>query len=386
MAFFAQYKWVILFYSAIILLVFLNRKKFDMHGLIALYRTKIGLKTMDSWSKKYHEFLKLLGYIGIGAGYVGLIVISVVIFKNLITLFTVADAAPAVSPVLPGIKVPGTEFTLPLISGWLALFVVVLVHEFSHGVIARVHNLKVKSSGLFFLGPLMGAFVEPDEKQMQKQDDVVQYSVLAAGPFSNMLTAAVILLIASMVIPFVHGVMVNEQGFLLTGVTEDYPAAEAGLEAGMIITKVNDAEIKNTEEFTSELNLIKGGEAVDITANETVYGVETIVNPNNNRTAYLGVLGSTNIVLKNPKLSWLYAGYEWLIGFFMLLVALSLGIGLINLFPIFITDGARMLRVSLVKIKGEEKGFRLWKNTNIICVFVILISLFFPLFKFLLGI
>ena len=145
-----QYKWVILFYSAIILLIYLNRKRFDMHGIMALYRTKVGLKLMDKWANKHREGLKLLGYIGIGAAYVGLIFITVVLIKSLITLFTVPGAPPAVSPVLPGVKIAGTGLTMPLITGWLVLFVVVLVHEFAHGVVARVHNIKVKNSGLFF--------------------------------------------------------------------------------------------------------------------------------------------------------------------------------------------------------------------------------------------
>src|SRR3989338_5356323 len=97
MAFFEENRYVLLFYFAIILLVYLFRKKFDMHGIIALYRTKIGLKQMDSISSKYREYVKLFGYIGIGAAYIGLVVISVMLFKNLFDLFTVADAQSAVS-------------------------------------------------------------------------------------------------------------------------------------------------------------------------------------------------------------------------------------------------------------------------------------------------
>ena len=43
-----NYKWVILFYAVIILLIYLNRHKFEFQGrFIALYRTKVGLRLMD---------------------------------------------------------------------------------------------------------------------------------------------------------------------------------------------------------------------------------------------------------------------------------------------------------------------------------------------------
>ena len=61
MAFWQDYKWVILFYSAIILLIYIFRNKLDIqHKVMAFYRTKVGLKTMDSLGKKHTEFIKFL--------------------------------------------------------------------------------------------------------------------------------------------------------------------------------------------------------------------------------------------------------------------------------------------------------------------------------------
>src|SRR3989338_7019477 len=84
--FLQDHKFVLLFYLGVILLVYFFRKKFDMQGIIALYRTKIGLKQMESISTKYREYVKLFGYIGIGAAYIGLVIISVMLFKNLFDL------------------------------------------------------------------------------------------------------------------------------------------------------------------------------------------------------------------------------------------------------------------------------------------------------------
>ena len=383
MSFIADNKVALIFYTAVILLIILNRKKFDMHGIIALYRTKIGLGYMERTSTRHREWVKLLGYIGIGAAYVGLLAISFFLFKNLYDLFTVPTAQSAVVPILPGIQIGG--FKLPLVAGWLALFVVVVIHEFSHGIVSLAHNLKLKSSGFFFLGPLMGAFVEPDEKRLRKSSDVTQYSILAAGPFSNMLTAAIIILILNLFAAPVQGLLTEPQGFELQNVLDDYPAKAAGLEPGMIITEVNNERVVDTESFIEAMQFVKPEETVYIKANETTYSFATTVNPDNNKTAYLGVLGVTSTQLKNPtKFNHaLNAVLAWFIQFLSLVGGLSLGIGLINLFPIFITDGARMLQVSLINLKGKEKGFKIWKNANILGLMVLLLNLFFPLFKWL---
>ena len=44
---------------------------------------KWGLKWMDKYSQKFREWVILLGYIGVGAGFVGLVFISYLLIKNL---------------------------------------------------------------------------------------------------------------------------------------------------------------------------------------------------------------------------------------------------------------------------------------------------------------
>lgn len=385
MAFFEEHKYVLLFYLAIILLVYLFRKKFEMQGIIALYRTKIGLKQMDSISSKYREYVKLFGYIGIGAAYIGLVVISIMLFKNLFNLFTVADAQSAVSPVLPGIQIPGSQIKIPLFAGWLALFIVIVVHEFAHGVVARAHNLKIKSSGLFFLGPIMGAFVEPDEKELRSTDDVKQYSVLAAGPFANMLLAVLVVLFFIAAAAPLQKLFVHEAGIVFDDVLDNYPAKNAGIEKNMLVTKINDQKVTDINDFITALNPIKPGEKIKITANSKEFEITTVPNPKNNKTAYLGITGSTRFEENFQYGDTLYWLLNILNNFLSLVGALSLGIGLINLFPIFITDGARMVQVSLLALnkKNTIKGIKLWKNVNVFCLVILLLGLFFPLIKWI---
>ncbi|MFA5106493.1 MAG: site-2 protease family protein [Candidatus Micrarchaeia archaeon] len=94
-----------------------------------------------------------------------------------------SNAAPGASFLLPGIN-------LPLVEGILALGVLLIVHEAAHGVLSRVAKIKVDSAGVALFGFLpMGAFVEPDEKQLAKKSRIEQLRVMVAGSTSNFLAS-----------------------------------------------------------------------------------------------------------------------------------------------------------------------------------------------------
>src|SRR3989344_412163 len=212
-SFLNQFKYIILFYLLIILFLVFNRKKITTQAkFIILYRTKWGLQWMDKYSKKFREWVILLGYIGVGAGYVGLLVISYVLIKNLVDLVTKPAAVSGVSLVLPGINVPGLG-VLPFWYWIIAIFIIALVHEFSHGIVARAHNVEVKNTGIVFFGPILGAFVEPNEEKMRKEKDITQYSVLAAGSFSNIVLSVLAFLLLTFVLNPIQAEITETKGF-----------------------------------------------------------------------------------------------------------------------------------------------------------------------------
>ncbi|MEM3841263.1 MAG: site-2 protease family protein, partial [Candidatus Micrarchaeaceae archaeon] len=90
-----------------------------------------------------------------------------------------------VAPVIPGIDIP-------LAAGILALALMLIIHEFSHGILAKNAKVKLKSIGLVILGIIpMGAFVEPDEKEVLKLDRVKQTKIFAAGISANFIAMLV---------------------------------------------------------------------------------------------------------------------------------------------------------------------------------------------------
>ncbi len=373
----------ILFYVGVFGLVYFNRKKFEVQsGFIFLLRTKIGLKAIERFSKKHRELVKLLGYIGIGIGFVGMIFISYILVKNLYDVSFVPGAQSAVAPALPGVKVPGSPIFIPLISGWIALFIVTVVHEFSHGIVASAHGLKIKSSGAAFFGPIMGAFVEPDEKTLNKKSDVVKYSIFAAGPFSNILltifAVVVMLLVAS---PLLNA-MTYSAGFSFQGVTEGLPAEAAGVMPELVFTRVNGVTVTNESYFVEVMDASKPGDKVVIGTEEQSFEITAGEHPDKEGKGFIGVTGiGAHYELKrdntlNKVAYWILQQFSELL---WLIFLLSSGIGIINLLPLGPIDGGRMLQVSLVKINGKKKGNHWWKGVSLFFLIVLLLNVFLPL-------
>ena len=73
MSFLAQYGSVIAFYAIIIFLIIRYRKRFDFQGkIVAMLRTKIGLKLMRKWGTNGRRFVKGLATAGIYVGFIGM--------------------------------------------------------------------------------------------------------------------------------------------------------------------------------------------------------------------------------------------------------------------------------------------------------------------------
>jgi membrane-associated protease RseP (regulator of RpoE activity) len=382
--FFLTYKWAIIFYTLVIFLIYINRKKFDFQAkFVGLYRTKVGLKFMDKISTKYRELVKLIAYCGIGVAYIGLLVVSFFLIKETIKLIFNVPGAAGAAPVVPGFPIAGLGIVFPLIMGWICLFIILVVHEFSHGVVARAFNIKILSSGLAFFGPLFGAFVEPDEKEISKRPDIEQYSVFSAGPVSNILLGLVAFLVMGyLLMPAVHGI--TEPGGIQIGIQEDLAADKANIPANSIITQIDDTVISDSDAFVEYAKTIEPGQTVTVYTKEGSHQLTTTLSPKDNESAYFGIYILSDFL--KPKNNLIAKPLFLILGWFKELLSwlfiISIGVALINLFPLFITDGARMLRTTLLKImKDKNKALFIWSKINIVGVTIILFLLLFPLLR-----
>jgi membrane-associated protease RseP (regulator of RpoE activity) len=390
LSFIFTYKYIILFYLVVILFIVLHRSKIDVQGkIIFLYRTKWGIAWMDKYSAKYREWVILLGYIGTGVGFIGMILISYTIVLNVYNLIFVPKATSGVSLVLPGMNIPGIG-VLPFWYWLITIFIVAVVHEFSHGVVARAHNIKVKNTGVVFFGPILGAFVEPDEKKMEKEKDIVQYSVLAAGAFSNIILGLVALFLLVNVFVPVQQMMIDSNGFTFAeNHNATTPFALAGIEPGTVILGIDQQQTKNFEEFKEKLEVYSPGNKVVIVTPTKNYDVVLAKKPEDPTKPFLGIVKISNeMKIKEKYDSGIgkvaYSSLEWFtglsnnkLGFLFWLSMISVGIGLFNLLPLPIVDGGRMAQVFLHKLYGSEKGEKKYRKVSLFFLFILVVTLIY---------
>ena len=388
MSFLYDNRYALLFYGLIILLLIINRKKFEIHAkIIALYKTKIGIRLMDKWAEKYKGFVQIFGYSGIGVGFATMVFVVLMLMLNLYNLVTKPDAVSGVSPVVPGLQIPGSGIFVPLVIGWIALFIIIVVHEFAHGVVARAHDVKVKSSGLLFFGPIMGAFVEPDEKELAKKDPSVQYSIFAAGSFSNIILAFFVCVLLLGIVPLKDS-MTEPIGFSIGGLVKDFPAEKSGLKAGDIVIGINGKEIKIHDEFQKEYQFTRPGEEVTIKTSSGSYTIKTIENEKDGR-AMVGISNLKDEVRLKNKSSLHKIIYSILIfieDFLKWTYVLALGIGVINLLPLGPIDGGRMMKTALEQImKDKRKALVVFSRITAFSIIILALNIFYPGLKFLGG-
>jgi membrane-associated protease RseP (regulator of RpoE activity) len=379
-----KYFWTILFYLTILIIVALNWKKFEIQGgFIALYKTRFGLKLMDSWGKRYRELIRFFSLIGVGVAFVVIFLSVILVFFSVYSSFKqpiVYDGSPLVLPGVPLAGLGGLVF--PLIIGWITLFIVIVVHEFSHGVVARAYDIPVKSSGLVFLGPILGAFVEPDEEKTEKASDIAQYSVFAAGPVSNFILAIFALLLfigaGSLVsaLSYDDGISVSAQ--------KDFPAFDSGIGENVVIKYVDGVRIYNLTDFFDELYDLKPETVVNLSDGVSSFIITAGSHPSNESRGYLGITMKQNTSPSKEgfvfgALFWIIVKLKSLFGWTALISAL---VGQFNLNPLFITDGGRMVKIAFEKlILNPKKALRYYVLINKICVFCILLILLLPLLK-----
>ncbi|MBS3107863.1 site-2 protease family protein [Candidatus Woesearchaeota archaeon] len=336
---------------------------------------------MDSVAKKFPRVIRAIGIIGIIIGYIGMIFIFYMIIKETIKFIFVSGTIPPLAPVLPGIDIPGVP-KLSFLHWIISIFIVAVVHEFSHGLLARANNVSVKSSGFAFLGPILAAFVEPDEKEMKHKKKHQQLSILAAGPFSNILFGILVLFLISYVLnPIAYDIMAYDNTTVY-GLVEDGPAKNAGLSVPFALYSINDIKINDKIGINNILSEIKPLEIVTLETDKGNFELVTSVNPTNNSRGYLGILDAKTHYSTKPEIITQYG--ETLPKFFLWfnllctwLFLISIGVGLFNLLPLGPVDGGRMFLIGLSYfIKNEKITKRIFGFVSMLLIGIIIINLF----------
>ena len=204
----------------------------SLFGPILLVRTQRGKRLIKKLAH-LRRFWTWYGNVGLVITYISMLMMFLILIMSAIGS-TMKQVQPV--PASDILVIPGVNKLIPLYYGIIALIIGIIVHEFSHGILAFVGNLKVKSLGILMLVIPIGAFVEPDDKELKAAPRLKRMRVYAAGPTMNIVVGLLCALIFSW--GMMGAVTPKYEGVMVFSISKDYPAEEAGIEPGMIVSNM----------------------------------------------------------------------------------------------------------------------------------------------------
>jgi len=407
-----------------------KRNKVKREGSLWLYHTKWGLKLIEKTGKKHKRLINLLSYVSVFIGYLLMILIVYMFIKIvLVYVFHPGNLSSKVPPIMPLIPYLPQIFkinSLPpfYFSYWIIILAIIAVtHEFFHGIFASAKGIKTKTTGFgffpFFLPAMPLAFVNLDEKKMEKSKNFSQRSVLSAGTFANILTTILALLLMWGFFSLTYspaGVVYNDYAYnsvnlnsiyvngipiskinstlnlphnsIVSGNTTYYalkqiqgnnallyynsPAIKSNLSGA--IMAINNKKVTSLSSLSSILSKYKPNQVINITSfNGNSYKTIPLTlkaSPLNNSQAWIGIVFANTKSMnsfqkflfffssyKNPNVYYKPSSGAATFGYEFLwwLMIISLSVALINMVPVGIFDGGRFFYLTVLKITKSKK-------------------------------
>lgn len=361
--------------------------------------------------------------LGLLAGLAGMGLLGIAI--NAYAVLTVPNTPAGVQLLIPGVTVP-----------WEAIFaiaIIAIVHEMAHGVMCYVEKLPLKSSGVLLFGFLpVGAFVEPDEEKLEKVSLEKKRRILVAGSASNALFFVIFFFFAKLLALaaplLIAGVAVSEipqnstlsglalAGALLVSVdgkpvktfegvfgsvsATNNPVAvfeKAGSRTqaplmDLVVSKVETGfpassllavgeRIKAVEgqivRLPSDVGVaLKGKKQGDVIALDTSAGKKSVSLGENGRIGITVSLSPVATFENRPfaGLETVYGAWAFLIIVVSFTYLLNLLIAIINLLPLFVTDGQKMIFYELEPWLKHDLAVRVSVVMGLIVLSILLIN------------
>jgi membrane-associated protease RseP (regulator of RpoE activity) len=164
--------------------------------------------------------------------------------------------------------IPGFNPYLPVTYGLAALVITIIIHEAGHGIVARVYNIRVDSTGLvLFLGIPIGAFVNIERDELNKATLKQKSSVLTAGPLNNMILAGACLValyfVVSTLVPIPNDTGGPKFGVMVVSVNGGSLAESIGIKSESVIQNVAGQQITSIDALGQSLRTNLGN-TIDI--------------------------------------------------------------------------------------------------------------------------
>ncbi|MEM2772399.1 MAG: M50 family metallopeptidase, partial [Candidatus Pacearchaeota archaeon] len=378
-------------------------------------------------------------------------IISIFLFLFTLKIFYIAKTVPNIPPIIPIFPYITEIFKIKFLPPfyfiyWIIIILIIAIsHEFAHGIFARAYDIKLKSTGFGFLGPFILAFVEPDEKEMNKKKIKNQLAILSAGSFANFLVALIFILILQIFFLLfyqpigVHGYFlaieevnisnlginlnnsnysfpikfeINNNTYYLTkelwesqkdliikGKSDkiilyiDSPAYKANLTGAII--EVDGKKVEHIREIIKILENKKPGDKIKIKTEIKEYEIELTSHPKNLSKGFLGIsfVPITNKIMYlflfqyykfNPylKTKAINEIFDFFRDLFYWIAIIGLSVAFFNMLPFGFLDGGKSIYLTFLLIfKNKKIASILYNITNAIIIFILFLLMFFWFIK-----
>jgi membrane-associated protease RseP (regulator of RpoE activity) len=383
---------VIAFFAVLGILIYRDRKNIQVSSYIVLMRrTKRFTDLLDRIAKLSPRVWRFVGTVAVVVCFFAMAYGTYLIGQTAYLVYQGVIDQPGLQIALP---IPSSQMSVgPGFIGipfwfWIVVIAVILIpHETFHGIISRAHNIRLKNVGLMLMAIIPGAFVEPDEKQLNKSRLMPKLRVFAAGTFINFAIGLSILFIVQSALwaP-------NVSGLLVTSVNQTSPAGIAGITSGTIIETIDGVQQttdfasyaflvlmvpgSNTQNITSvmsslelyqTMNSYQPGDTISLGTNSGNYNITLSEHPEMEGFPYIGITTSQNAT--DPGM------FNVTFPLLAMMGLLSIFVGLFNILPIYPLDGGLMVQAVSERL-SKKKSKQVVKAISF-AMFAILIYIIF---------
>lgn len=371
-------------------LIFWKRNKITTkYYIFYRYDTTRGKKLIDKIAKISPRFWKIFGSIGIFVGFGAMILGLKMILKSFLRYFQAPQAfVPSISLVVP---VPFRELTfapgflgVPFWYWIIPVAILIFFHEGMHGILARAEDIKIDTLGLFLMAIIPGAFVEPDQKQLQKSNWKSRLRIYCGGSYSNIIIGVIFLLfLTSLYLPAFYQDAVGFS-FYTPGENNTTLPAQANNLTGAIHS-INGKRIKNLDDLSSFLNTTEPNQTIKI---KTVKGdlvaplINTLILKKPEYHSYeleltdvdgkptIGIQGFSKV-----KFSQNSAALNFLTAILVWVSILNIGVGVVNMLPLKPLDGGLVVETLCEKYLPKYSD-KIVQALSFLVLFLILGNIF----------
>ena len=264
-------------------------------GFILMIRTNRGQKILEKISQP-RKFWRIFGEFSLWLCAFIVLILAATFILGFLAFIRQPTPQPIDADVVDLLLIPGVSNGIPLVWPLVALVIALVIHEYGHGIQMRAHGMRVRSFGLLIASMIpIGAFAEPEAKEISQAPIRERMRTYAAGPAVNIVLATFLTFALASTMMSVEP---HNQGAYSPAIVLEGPAEAAGLRPYDIIVNVENTSIESAVDLQNSLSLANASDIWLMT-----------VQPYNNQSKSWGDSVEMEIVLADKHAHYLALNY-----------------------------------------------------------------------------